>query len=74
MLLQNTPPRSYDIEDWLQAEDGHQMFHKAWNGSDWLPSQTDWEFLGGVFDSRLSIFIGYRQLLYEAIDLSQFGH
>jgi hypothetical protein len=27
------------------------MYHKAWNGSEWLPSAAGWEALGGVFDS-----------------------
>ncbi|HJY83524.1 MAG TPA: hypothetical protein VKK81_20870 [Candidatus Binatia bacterium] len=26
-----------------------QMYHKFWNGNQWLPSHTDWEPLGGVF-------------------------
>jgi hypothetical protein len=29
----------------------HQMFHKAWTGSAWAPSQTGWEPLGGIFSS-----------------------
>jgi hypothetical protein len=29
----------------------NQMYHKAWDGSAWLPSPTDWEPLGGVFNS-----------------------
>jgi hypothetical protein len=29
----------------------NEMFHKAWNGSAWLPSPAGWEALGGVFDS-----------------------
>jgi hypothetical protein len=28
-----------------------QMYHKAWNASQWLPSRTDWEPLGGTFNS-----------------------
>jgi hypothetical protein len=28
-----------------------QMFHKAWDGSAWYPSPTDWEPLGGIFAS-----------------------
>jgi Pro-kumamolisin, activation domain/Repeat of unknown function (DUF346) len=27
----------------------HAMYHKAWNGSAWLPSSTGWEGLGGLF-------------------------
>src|SRR5579871_3437183 len=27
------------------------MFHKAWDGREWLPSPTEWEALGGVFNS-----------------------
>ncbi len=27
----------------------NSMYHKAWNGSAWLPSMTGWEALGGVF-------------------------
>lgn len=29
----------------------NQMYHKAWNGHAWLPSATDWELLGGAFNS-----------------------
>ncbi len=29
----------------------NEMYHKAWNGSEWLPSMTGWEALGGTFDS-----------------------
>ena len=29
----------------------NEMFHKAWNGSAWLPSLTGWEALGGTFNS-----------------------
>jgi hypothetical protein len=29
----------------------NQMYHKAWDGNAWLPSLTDWEPLGGVFNS-----------------------
>ena len=29
----------------------NQMYHKAWDGNNWLPSVTDWEPLGGVFNS-----------------------
>jgi LysM repeat protein len=29
----------------------NQMFHKAWDGSAWRPSPTDWEPLGGRFTS-----------------------
>jgi hypothetical protein len=25
------------------------VYHKAWDGSEWLPSTTDWERLGGLF-------------------------
>ena len=28
----------------------NQMFHKAWDGSNWRPSPTDWEPLGGIFN------------------------
>src|SRR5438132_11528840 len=27
------------------------MYHKAWTGSQWAPSPTNWEYLGGVFIS-----------------------
>ena len=27
------------------------MYHKAWDGSRWAPSMTDWESLGGTFNS-----------------------
>jgi len=27
----------------------HAMYHKAWNGSAWLPSRIGWEGLGGIF-------------------------
>jgi hypothetical protein len=30
---------------------GHEMFHKAWNGSEWQPSPTTWDALGGEFSS-----------------------
>jgi hypothetical protein len=30
------------------------MYHKAWDGSSWRPSITDWERLGGVLRSPLS--------------------
>jgi hypothetical protein len=29
----------------------NQMYHKAWNGTSWEPSQTDWQPLGGTFNS-----------------------
>jgi hypothetical protein len=29
----------------------HAMYHKAWNGSAWLPSQSGWDGLGGIFTS-----------------------
>ena len=36
-----------------------QMYHKFWNGSQWLPSHTDWEPLGGVFTvPRPTLFPG----------------
>ncbi len=28
-----------------------QMYHKAWDGSEWLPSVTGWEAVGGGFNS-----------------------
>jgi hypothetical protein len=28
------------------------VFHKAWNGSSWLPSTTGYESLGGVFNTH----------------------
>jgi hypothetical protein len=28
-----------------------QLYHKAWDGSAWYPSQTNWEALGGRFNS-----------------------
>ncbi|MFP2924942.1 trypsin-like peptidase domain-containing protein [Pyxidicoccus sp. 3LG] len=60
-----------------------QMFHKAWGGSAWHPSQTGWEPLGGVFSSppavvawgpnRLDIFgLGTdRQMFHKAWDGSR---
>ena len=30
----------------------NEMFHKAWDGSAWRPSPTDWEPLGGVFTQQ----------------------
>ena len=27
------------------------MYHKAWTGSAWLPSDTGWEELGGKFST-----------------------
>jgi hypothetical protein len=32
----------------------NQAYHKAWDGSQWLPSQSGWEAIGGVFNSPLS--------------------
>ncbi len=29
----------------------NSMYHKAWTGSSWYPSPTDWESIGGVFNS-----------------------
>jgi hypothetical protein len=29
----------------------NDMFHKWWDGSNWGPSQTDWQSLGGIFNS-----------------------
>jgi hypothetical protein len=31
--------------------DDRQMFHKAFDGRQWLPSPTGWEALGGKFSS-----------------------
>jgi len=31
------------------------MLHKAWDGSQWLPSQFDWDPLGGAFTSQPSV-------------------
>src|SRR5258708_5881062 len=31
--------------------DAHEVYHKAWNGSEWWPSQTEWEGLGGTAES-----------------------
>jgi hypothetical protein len=31
------------------------MYHKYWNGSAWGPSPTDWEPLGGTFDSAPAV-------------------
>ena len=31
------------------------MYHKAWDGSRWLPSATDWEALGGGFNSTPAV-------------------
>jgi hypothetical protein len=33
----------------------NQMYHKAWDGNEWFPSPTDWEPLGGVFNSPPSV-------------------
>jgi hypothetical protein len=54
----------------------NQMYHKAWDGTAWLPSPTGWEALGGVFDSppavvswganRLDIFgLGTDNQMYQ---------
>src|SRR5271165_4508147 len=29
----------------------NQMYHKAWDGSSWLPSEKGWDLIGGVFNS-----------------------
>ena len=52
------------------------MYHKAWDGNSWLPSENDWERLGGVFTSppavaswgtnRLDIFgLGQDNAMYH---------
>ena len=33
----------------------NEMFHKAWDGREWLPSPTEWEALGGVFSTRFGL-------------------
>jgi hypothetical protein len=33
----------------------NQMFHQAWDGGNWRPSQTDWEPLGGRFTSAPAV-------------------
>jgi hypothetical protein len=33
-----------------------QMYQKTWNGSQWKPSVTDWQPLGGQFDTSASQF------------------
>ena len=33
----------------------NQMYHKAWGGNAWSPSQTGWEALGGAFASPPSV-------------------
>jgi hypothetical protein len=60
--------------------DDRQMFHKAFDGRQWLPSPTGWEALGGSFTSppavaawapnRLDIFGlgGDRQMFHKAFD------
>jgi hypothetical protein len=61
------------------------MFHKWWDGSSWGPSQTDWEWLGGTFNSppavvswapnRLDIFgLGVNnEMLHKWRDGSSWG-
>jgi hypothetical protein len=34
-----------------QDHSSRSMYHKYWDGSNWGPSKTDWEWLGGVFNS-----------------------
>jgi hypothetical protein len=29
----------------------NEMLHKWWDGTSWGPSQTDWETLGGIFNT-----------------------
>ena len=54
------------------------LYHKAWDGSSWQPSLTDWESLGGEIDkgtspaavswgpNRLDIFVvGTDKALYH---------
>jgi hypothetical protein len=52
------------------------MYHKAWDGNQWLPSPTDWERLGGGFNgdpavaswgaNRLDIFgVGPDNAMYH---------
>ncbi len=54
----------------------NQMYHKWFDGGEWGPSHTDWDPLGGVFDSapavvswgsgRLDIFgIGFDNQMYH---------
>ncbi len=31
----------------------NSMYHKAWDGSAWQPSMTNWEALGGTFNTPL---------------------
>lgn len=57
-------PNRLDI---FVADSRGQIFHKAWDGSRWFPSQIDWEPLGGIATStpvvtswgenRLDIFV-----------------
>ncbi|SAL87993.1 hypothetical protein AWB67_07514 [Caballeronia terrestris] len=41
----------------------NQMYHKAWNGTCWLPSQREWEPLGGSFRSSPAAVSGERNRL-----------
>ena len=57
LLVQpSIPPPSLGIESWgpnrldiFGLGTGGDMFHKAWDGTGWFPSPTDWEPLGGKF-------------------------
>jgi hypothetical protein len=33
----------------------NQMYHKAWDGSAWYPSPTDWDGMGGTFNSAPAV-------------------
>jgi hypothetical protein len=39
------------------------VYHKAWDGTQWLPSETDWENLGGVItDAQTAVSWGADRL------------
>jgi hypothetical protein len=35
------------LDIFVRGSESGAAFHKAWNGSQWLPSETDWQNLGG---------------------------
>jgi hypothetical protein len=50
------------IDVFVQGTDG-AVYHKAWDGSQWIPSETDWENLGGgITDSPSAVSWGADRL------------
>jgi hypothetical protein len=37
------------------AAGDYKLYHKAWDGSQWYPSQTSWQGLGGTFYTYLTL-------------------